>query len=169
MPPMRTYIDASNKMKNTDNSFCNPWNVFFPSDWVRSSFKIPEPLRSCKTIDAVTIGPMPRLMRLPNSAPKIIDNVSNLCRALTPKPNSGISPRVKNMMRTIRVHFNFSLKERCFWDGPSTSGRLFKIVFHTDILLFFACAYSKDYLSATAFHLLNGLFGGIRNLYPVLI
>ncbi|MEK6848761.1 MAG: hypothetical protein AABX65_03975 [Nanoarchaeota archaeon] len=105
----------------------------------------------------------------PLKDPKIIDKVSNLCRALTPKPNNGINPKVKNMTRTIRVHFNFSLKERCFWDGPSTSGRLFKIVFHTDILLFFACAYSKDYLSATALYLFNGFFGGIRNLYPVLI
>jgi len=40
---------------------------------VRSSLRIPDPLSNCRTMDAVTIGPMPKLMRLPNSAPKITE------------------------------------------------------------------------------------------------
>ena len=40
----------------------------------------------------------------------------------------------EKITKTIKVHFNFSLKDKNFWDGPSTSGRLFKIVFQRDIL-----------------------------------
>ena len=45
---------------------------------------------------------------------KIIDAVSNLCKAFVPKPNSGITPRTKNIINVIAVHFNFSRKERNF-------------------------------------------------------
>ena len=31
-----------------------PWNVLLPSGVVRSKFKMPEPLRSCRTIDAAS-------------------------------------------------------------------------------------------------------------------
>ena len=60
------------------------------------------------------MGPIPKEINEPNSAPKMIENVWNLCRALTPSPNNGINPRIKNNARTTNVHFSFSLNERNF-------------------------------------------------------
>ena len=62
--------------------------------------------------------PIPKEIIEPNSAPSIIENVSKRCRALTPSPNKGISPRTKNSTSTIKVHFNFSLNDRNLCVGP---------------------------------------------------
>ena len=133
-PPISTKIDDSKIMKNMASSFCRPWNVFLPSVLVRSIFKMPEPFSSCSTIEAVTIGPMPRLIMLPNSAPNMTEKNWNLSSWFCPSPNSGIIPRTKNITSTIKVHFNFSLKGRNFCEGPSTSGRLLIMAFQIDIL-----------------------------------
>ena len=48
-----------------------PWNFFFPSGVFRSHGIIFEPTRSCNIMDAVTIGPMPSVIRLPIEDPRI--------------------------------------------------------------------------------------------------
>src|SRR3989338_7211099 len=101
-----------------------PWNFFLPSGDVKSNFTIPEPLRSCKTIEEVTIGPIPREMTDPKLAPRMIERYSNCARAFCPRPKRGTSPIPKKRIRMMLVHFNFSLKESFFWVGLATSGRL---------------------------------------------
>ena len=64
-------------MKNTANNFCKPWNFVLPSCVVVSIFNIPEPDNNCSTMDAVTIGPIPKDISAPNFAPRIIDKYSN--------------------------------------------------------------------------------------------
>jgi len=80
-------------MINTNaRSFWIPWNFFFPSEVVRSNLTMPDPFRSCSTIDAVTIGPIPNEMMDPKLAPRIIERNSNCCSAFSPRPKSGTSP-----------------------------------------------------------------------------
>ena len=59
------------------NTFCIDWNAALPSVFVRSIFSIPDPDNSCNTILAVTIGPIPKDIREPKLAPRIVDNDLN--------------------------------------------------------------------------------------------
>ncbi len=85
-------------------------------------FKIPEPTSNCKIIEAITIGPTPKEIMLPNSVPKIIAKNSNLSRALFESPKRGIFARIKKAAKTIRVHFSFILNPSFFSSGLVTSG-----------------------------------------------
>src|SRR3989344_7231657 len=95
---------------------------------------MPEPISNCRTIDAVTIGPIPNEIKEPNEAPKIIERKSKFFNALSPKPCNGTTPRIKYETNIINVQVIFVLNGRYFWEGPLTSGRLFIIEFIKDIL-----------------------------------
>jgi hypothetical protein len=86
-------------------------------------------------MEAITIGPIPREMMLPNSVPMIIARYSNLCNELLAMPYKGIFARTKNEVNTIKVHFNFVLNGSFFSIGPFTSGRLNKISFKPIFLM----------------------------------
>src|SRR3990172_1638062 len=79
-------------------------------------------------IEAVTIGPIPSEIKLPNSAPRIIDKYSNCDKEFCPSGQRGIRPKTKNRTSTRRVHFSLSLKGSLFCLGDSTSGRLIIIL-----------------------------------------
>ena len=81
-------------MKKILNDFCRPWNRFLPSEVDKSKLIIPVPESNCNTIEAVTIGPIPKEIILPKDAPKIIDKNSKFAKALFAKPNKGICPRI---------------------------------------------------------------------------
>src|SRR3989338_7966146 len=134
-PPMSTYTDASKMIKKMANNFCRPWNRLRPSVWERSNFRIPVPVSSCKTMEAVTMGPIPKETMLPNDAPRMIDRNSNCCKAFSPSPNKGTKPMMKNNTRIIKVHLSFSLKGSFLCSGARTSGRLEMRVSKKDIVL----------------------------------
>jgi hypothetical protein len=66
-PPSSTKMNASITTNAIASSFCIPWNLLFPSCFVRSMFIIPAPFSNCNIIDAVTIGPIPSVIRLPKA------------------------------------------------------------------------------------------------------
>ena len=88
-------MNASSMMKNIASIFCSPWNRFFPSTLVRSNRTSPLPLSNCRMILAVTIGPIPSDMILPNCAPRTMDKNSRLSLVLALAPKTGMSPSVK--------------------------------------------------------------------------
>ena len=53
------------------------WNFALPLGLVISIFNILEPTKSCKTMLAVTIGPIPRDINEPKLAPRIVESDSN--------------------------------------------------------------------------------------------
>ena len=57
-----------------------------PSSVLVFKLRIPEPAKSCKIIDEVTIGPIPRLIIAPKSVPNIVERKSNLSRAFLLNP-----------------------------------------------------------------------------------
>ena len=66
------------KMNAMLKSFCIPWNVCRPSCVFVSTLITSAPTNSCNTMLAVTIGPIPRLIKLPKLAANKIESVSNL-------------------------------------------------------------------------------------------
>src|SRR3989338_2556083 len=131
-------------IKNNDKTFCKLWKNALPSEEVLSSFNNPEPTNNCNTIDAVTIGPIPRLNIAPNFAPNIMDSCSNWASGAEPNPNNGIIDNTKNDTKIIKVHLSFSLKPN-FPSGHLTSGRYWSMLvrdnFTTLLLDFFYCIF----------------------------
>lgn len=141
-PPIFTKTIPSKMTNAIASIFCTPWNLFLPSVVVRSNLTSPDPLSSCSTMDAVTIGPIPKLKIDPKLAPNIMDRYSNCAKEFSPNPNSGNSPSMKNMTSIRRVHFTFSLNPSFFCVGPFTSGRLLRILssspnFYIPLFVFF--------------------------------
>ena len=58
----------------------------FPSAVVWSIFIIPAPERSCKIIEAITIGPIPSVISEPKSAARIVARNSNLSNGICVRP-----------------------------------------------------------------------------------
>src|SRR3989344_9463844 len=122
-------------MKNIAKTFCNPWKNALPSLVVVSIFKIPDPFNNWSTIDAVTIGPIPSVVKNPNEAPSIIDKNSKLASADSSNPYNGTTPRTKNAINIAKVNLSFVLNGRYFSVGPFTSGRTDIIELKNDILI----------------------------------
>ncbi|OQC70304.1 MAG: hypothetical protein BWX50_00832 [Euryarchaeota archaeon ADurb.Bin009] len=58
--PLRTMGSASTMIITKMSIFCRPMYMTWPRASLVSICRIPAPLSSCSTIDAVTIGPIPR-------------------------------------------------------------------------------------------------------------
>ncbi len=119
---------------------------------------MPEPLRSWRTIDAVTMGPIPRLMMLPKLAPRMTERNSNRWSSFAPRPKRGSAPRTKNRMRMTSVHLSFSLKDSFFCVGPATSGKNARMFWSTGILLLCIslCAGGSMHCAAERFYFFYG-------------
>ena len=91
-----------------------------------SIFRIPDPTNNCKIIEAVTIGPIPKLMTLPKSVPRINARYSKRSREFFAKPYRGILARTKKAARIIKVHLSLTLKLNFFSVGYRTSGKLYR-------------------------------------------
>ncbi len=63
--------------------------------WERSSFMIFPPTMSCSIMDAVTMGPIPRVMIDPKLPAMTALNWANWSIAVGLKPNKGIIPITK--------------------------------------------------------------------------
>jgi len=88
-------MKASRMMKKMLRSFWKPWKRFLPSGVVMSNLNNPLPFNNCRMMLAVTMGPMPRLMMLPNWAPRTMLMNSSCCKVLSPAPKTGMRPSTK--------------------------------------------------------------------------
>ena len=67
--PKLTKTKASTKLNANPSSFCVPWNRIFPFSVVRSHGMTLDPTSNWMMMEAVTIGPIPRLMMEPKLEP----------------------------------------------------------------------------------------------------
>ena len=112
---------------NKPERVSSPIYAFFPSEVEVSILINFEPTNNCNTIEAVTIGPIPKDIRLPKLAPKIIAKNSNLLNALSSNFTKGMLDNIKKQARMTKVHFSLILKLSFFSVGFFTSGKFNKI------------------------------------------
>src|SRR3989344_942844 len=75
--PAITYAKPSTNARIIARNLSQVWNLALLSGFVMSQFIILDPTRSCKRIPAVTIGPIPNVIKLPNLEPRTISKKVN--------------------------------------------------------------------------------------------
>ena len=115
-------MNASKMMKKMASSFWTPWNVRFPSLLVRSNLTSPEPFISWSRMDAVTMGPMPRCIKLPDWPARMARKEAKMSSRCCETPNSSMFERAKYSRRQSVVQRSLVWNETCP-SGLRTAGQ----------------------------------------------